>query len=537
MLEEKPMNQTTDYSPPRPWHRTAMAERQAPPYNRHVLYLVGFFSLLRLLAAFTLELGNDESYYWLYSQRLQWNYFDHPPVVALWIRLFTVNGALDHLEGFIRLGSVVGAALSTWAIYKTVSIIHSPRAGWLAAVLYNLSFYASVISGIIIWPDSPQMVFWTTSLWMLARICRNDKDWGSWLLFGLTSGLCIMSKVHGVFLWGGLVLYMLWQQRAWLLRPQVYVSALIALVIISPIVVWNVQHDFITYRFHSERVEVDHAAFNGRSFIEEVVSQVLFNNPVLVFLAATALFTWRRQSFSSMPALSIYNLVGLPLITVLLGISLFRDTTLPHWSGPAYVTLVPLAAVQLASMDARRLFPKLLRWGMVAFFLFFIPWHGVVHFYPGTYGSQDPKILGKGDGSLDLYGWEEAGQAFASLSRREQAAGIMPSNAPLVSYKWWGAHVEYYFGRPSGRTMIGLGTTANLHHYLWKNKERVGVVNLSKAYCIMPSDEYYDVRKMYSRYYGIIKPVSTITTYRSGRPAHRFYVYRLSEWKGGMPVM
>lgn len=531
------MNQTTDHYSARRRLRTTAAERQVrfSSYSVKVLCLIGFFSLLRLISAFTLELGNDESYYWLYSQYLQWNYFDHPPLVALWIRFFTAGGALDTVEGFIRLGSVVSAAGATWAIYKTVSLMHSRRSGWLAAVLYNLSFYAGIIAGIIIWPDSPQMLFWTFSLWMLARIVRNDKDWGSWMLFAIGSGLCIMSKVHGVFLWGGLGLYILWKQRAWLLKPQLYVSALITLAIISPILIWNIQNDFITYRFHSERVEVEGATFNGKAFIEEVAGQLLFNNPVLVFLAVTGLIAWRRRSFSTIPALTLYNLIGLPLVAVLLVISLFRDTTLPHWSGPAYVTLVPLAALQLASMDTRSLFPKLLRLGLVAYALFFIPWNLVVHFYPGTYGTKMQKVLGRGDGSLDLYGWEEAGKAFAALHGREVAAGLMPAGAPLVGYKWWGAHVEYYFGRPAGVPLIGLGTPENLHHYLWMNDLRKGTVDLSKAYCIVPSDEYYDTHRMYARYYRKVEPVSTITTYRSGKPAHHFYVYRLSGWKGVLP--
>lgn len=505
-------------------------------YSRRVLYLIGFFTLLRVGSAFTLELGNDEAYYWLYSQRLQWNYFDHPPMVALWVRFFTANLSLQSIEGFVRLGSIVSAAGSTWAIYKAVSLIHSRRSGWLAAVLYNISFYASIIAGIIIWPDSPQMLFWTASLWMLARIVRRDKDWVSWVLFGITSGLCIMSKVHGVFLWGGLGLYMLWKERAWMLRPQTYVSALITLAIISPILIWNIQHDFITYRFHSERVEVGRAIFNARGFGEEVLGQVLFNNPVLVFLAFAGMVRWRRRSFSSMPALTLYNFIGLPLLLVLLGISIFRDTTLPHWSGPAYVTLVPLAAVQLASIDTRRLLPRLLRGGLVAFFLFFIPWNLVVHFYPGTFGAKAQQVLGRGDASLDYYGWEEAGKAFASLYSRETASGMMPATAPLVSYKWWGAHVEYYFGRPAGVPVIGLGTTPNLHHYLWMNEQRAAAVDLSKAYCIVPSDEYYDAPLMYTRYYRVVEHVGTITTRRSGKPAHHFYVYRLSGWKGAVPV-
>ena len=35
------------------------------------------------------ELSYDESYYWMYSQFMDWGYFDHPPMVALFIKMGT----------------------------------------------------------------------------------------------------------------------------------------------------------------------------------------------------------------------------------------------------------------------------------------------------------------------------------------------------------------------------------------------------------------------------------------------------------------
>ena len=52
-------------------------------YRKKVLTLIAAIGILRLILAFTVQLGNDESYYWLYSQHLKSNYFDHPPMIAL----------------------------------------------------------------------------------------------------------------------------------------------------------------------------------------------------------------------------------------------------------------------------------------------------------------------------------------------------------------------------------------------------------------------------------------------------------------------
>src|SRR4249920_2290635 len=102
-----------------------------------------------MVVAASLELGNDEVYYQAYAIHLQWNYFDHPPLVAFLIRLSTLN-LFFHQEFFTRLGSIICAAMGTWIIYRTGTILKNQRTGWIAAFLYNTSFYSSVIAGTFI---------------------------------------------------------------------------------------------------------------------------------------------------------------------------------------------------------------------------------------------------------------------------------------------------------------------------------------------------------------------------------------------------
>ncbi len=505
-------------------------------YRQKVVVLITVISLLKLLVAFVVPLGNDESYYWLYAQDIKWNYFDHPPMVAVWVRLFTLNLWLQDFAGFIRLGSIVACALSSWFMYQTVACLHSERAGWLAACLYHASYYAGITAGLLVIPDAPQLVFWTFSLWMIATITRDGSKWRYWILLGIAVGLCIMSKVHGVFIWSGLGLYVLLKERSWLAKPQLWTALAISIVIASPIVWWNLHHDFATYRFHSQRVMVLHRVMNGYSFLREMAGQFFFNNPFNVMLVLSGFAAWRRRKLKFSTALSIYNCIALPLILLLLAIALFRDTTLPHWSGPAYVTLLPLASIRLAAMSRTRLFPRWIKTSLGAFVLVLVVLTLTILFYPGTLGSKDPKSYGKGDLTLDFYGWEEAAQQFATQHQKAVRQGLVPANTSVVCYKWWGAHIEYFFCRPMGLTMIGMGNLNNLHEYQWLNKERKHAVNLNQAYCIVPADEYYDVEKQYAHYYREIKWINTIVTYRNGQPAHLFHVYHLKGWKGRLPT-
>jgi len=496
-------------------------------FRKKLFLLIAILSSIKLFLAFYLELGNDEAYYWLYSQYWQWNYFDHPPMVVVWIRLFTANLSLEQYEGFLRLGSVVAGALSTWFLFKAVALLHSERAGWFTAVLYNISFYSGITAGLYIMPDSPQMVFWTAGLLLIAKITKNENSWLNWSLFGIVTGLCMMSKVHGAFLWIGLGGYVLFQKQSWLKKPQLYVAFLISILIISPIFFWNVKYDFATFRFHSNRIDVDELVLQWRYFFKELGSQIGFNNPVVVFLVVSALIAFYRKRITYQPALAIYVFVGSPLAFLLLFISLFRNVTLPHWSGPAYVSMMPLAAVWLAN-SSKNSFPKVLKWGLGIFLVCYLGYSSIVKFYPGTYGSHNSDDYGRGDITLDMYGWQKASEQFDSLYRNDVSKNQMPANAAFVTSYWWGAHVDYYFARPLHLKMIGLGKPQHLNEYLWINKWRRSEADLNYAYCVIPADDKYYVP---SDFFQIKELALVIDTYRNGKPAHKFVVYRLKRLK------
>src|SRR3954471_21368091 len=97
--------------------------------RRKILYLILFFTIIRLLIAGTIELGNDEVYYYTYALHLQWNYFDHPPGVALLILLSTLNLWLTN-ELFVRLGAILCAAAGTWLSYQIGTLVRNERTGF-----------------------------------------------------------------------------------------------------------------------------------------------------------------------------------------------------------------------------------------------------------------------------------------------------------------------------------------------------------------------------------------------------------------------
>jgi hypothetical protein len=503
-------------------------------YKKKVIVLVLLLSLLRLVTASIVDLGNDESYYWLYSQELKWNYFDHPPLVAIWIRIFTGNLLLQDHELFLRLGSISGCAISTWFMYKCVSTLYDERSGWFAAVLYNASFYAGITSGLFIMPDTPQMVFWTWSLWMLAKIHTDDSRWVNWIVLGIVSGLCIMSKVHGIFIWSGIVAYSFFVKRQWLVNPRIYLSAAIALLIASPILIWNIENNFVTYHFHVKRVLPSAFTLSWANFLREFLGQVIINNIFNVSIIFIAVVAFRFKRLKHRNSLALYNFIGLPLCFSVLLISLYRHT-FPHWSGPAYITLIPVAAVYLSEKNKIK-FPPVLKYSLGLYILFVIVCTAEIKCYPGNFGNKTKHDMGKGDITLDMNGWSDAGKRFGEIYKNEILKGNAVPSSPVVCYNWWGSHIEYYFCRPLRIPMIGLGTLDDLHQYAWLNKERSAQVNFNTAYCIVPTDENYNVYEQYRDYYSSVESIAVIEIIRSKTPTHNFHVYRLKGWKNKMPL-
>src|SRR6187401_2172360 len=60
------------------------------------ILLLASWLLLNLLQAIYTEINPDEAYYFLFGKHLDWGYYDHPPMVALMVRVSSwfVNGNL-----------------------------------------------------------------------------------------------------------------------------------------------------------------------------------------------------------------------------------------------------------------------------------------------------------------------------------------------------------------------------------------------------------------------------------------------------------
>src|SRR5258705_11084699 len=105
-----------------PGLESAMSPDQARLVRNTALAIVGLV-VLRLVAAAWTPLTFDEAYYWVWSKHLAGGYYDHPPGVAVVIRLGTIIAGDTELG--VRLVAILLALPMSWAVYRTAAILFS----------------------------------------------------------------------------------------------------------------------------------------------------------------------------------------------------------------------------------------------------------------------------------------------------------------------------------------------------------------------------------------------------------------------------
>lgn len=495
------------------------------PFNQRLLVLLIVSTMIRVLLAWWVELGTDEAYYWTYAKYPDWSHFDHPGMVGWIIQIFTLNLRFQS-EFFMRLASVVFMTLNTWLIYRIGRELKDESTGLWAAALYTASIYAFVITGIFILPDTPLSLFWLLGLWMFIKHIRGTSSQAHLLLAGFFTGLAILSKYTGAFLWVGFLLYILCFDRKQFKNPWLYVSLLITALCCLPILIWNIQNDFISFRFHGSRVGLFGRLSIG-SFGTEMAGEFFYNNPVNVVLAIVALIAaFRKKLQIDLRLQRAIMLTALPMIGLFLFISLTRNT-LPHWSGPAYVTLIPLCAVWISSMEARK--AKLIAIAALSFLVMVLA-VGLAEIKTGFIPLDhhtEPTELGRDDITLDLYGWRQTREKFAEIRAKEIANGEMQPDDPIIGHKWFPtAHIHYYLARPLGINVLGYGPLEEIHKYLWINED-LGGFEKGKSYWYLADSHFFlDPEKIYSYHnFKKIKLIATIPIERNGKVVRNLFVY------------
>jgi undecaprenyl-diphosphatase len=423
-------------------------------------------SFLRLayVAAGDLDLSPDEAHYWEWSRRLDLSYYSKGPLIAYLMRALTV--LLGDSALALRAGAVALGALAAWALYRLGrDATGDGRAGALAVI--GLQVTPLVWAGsLLLTIDAPFLACWTLALLAFHRALATGSA-AAWAGLGAAVGLGFLAKYAMLFFLPGLGLYLLAapEARRRLSGAGPWLAALVAALLVSPVVAWNLRQGWVSAR---------HVAAQGRGsgatlrhLGEFLGSQAILLSPLVALLLAWGLAVALRRGLAggrepyrllvafAAPVLGFYLLLAL------------QSKVQANWAAAAYPSLALATGAALVERwdrlvpPARRAQRRLLgaagavALGMVVLAHALGPLVGLL--------GLPPRL----DPTLRLRGWRQLGETVGTL----RAGMPAPDRTFLVSDRYQ-VTSELAFYTPGHPPAYNFNLGRRLNQYdLWPGPE------------------------------------------------------------------
>lgn len=347
--------------------------------------------IYRTIVAIWLLPGFDEAYYYLYSRHLNWSYFDHPVMVALTTGLgWWTTGIISPLT--IRVGALLLYGGSLMLLYLAARRMYNPAVGQMTMAFGTFMPLIVISFGILTSPDNGLMLFWSATLlvalWEFFPTRRrlNHYDvidnayiptWRVALLGGLV-GLACLSKYHGFLLGLGLVGFCLSRRpyRKVFQSPWLVVSVGCFIVALFPLLHWNAQHGWISFRFHLG-MRFDGGTDDPNPFrLGQMIGYWLLSNVYLFPLFGLPLWwvtlrqtgqhlliavapPWDAQEAQRRDQLALVLWLSLPTVLLFTGLG-GKQQIFPAWPAPGYWGWLILLGAQTIIWQRCR--PRLVQW-------------------------------------------------------------------------------------------------------------------------------------------------------------------------------
>ena len=423
---------------------------------RSFFWAITIFSVaMRLTLVLFTDLGVDEAYYWTYLHPVSISYFDHPLMVAIWQWISSTIFQCE-TEWVLRWTFFMTGTVNVLLCYQVSSRITDPNSARWITIAYQASPYFSLLTGAMVLPDGPLIFFILIFLYAFVLIYQTDQLKNSFFLIGLSLGLGFLSKYQMVFFTLGFFVYSLIYKRIWWTQCTFYLNALIIVASLVPVIIWNLDHEFVQWSFHSRRVNPVGHPLSMEFFGRELAGEVFYQNPILYGLILYAVLFHGAKSVVRRPLKIALLLFSIPLYITGLGFSLFNPT-LPHWTGPAFIPLL-LIGIPAVFKPHEKVAIGLITTSWILFISFFCL--AITELNLGLFSNRlalkNPKYLGKGDITQDMFGWEQL---------HAKSKDFMKDALLICSSKWWSAQYDYYLSRQENIPFAALGSLSDVHQY------------------------------------------------------------------------
>lgn len=250
--------------------------------KRWQIALYAVWLILLVAQASCIELMSDEAYYWRYSQQLDWGYLDHPPMIALLIK---IGSSIFGGELGVRILPIL---LGVGSVYIWQCIVRPSNEKLFFALVLSVGLLHFL--SLMAIPDAPLLFFGSLFLLFYKKSLEAPRNLWNFIGIGIAVGCLLLSKYHGVLL----VLFVLFSNLRLLLNYRFWVAVVIGALVFLPHALWQINHDFISLRFHmSER---SFEPYHLEDTLEYIVTQLFVLGPISGFLFIIAVAREKTQN-------------------------------------------------------------------------------------------------------------------------------------------------------------------------------------------------------------------------------------------------
>src|SRR6195952_4433923 len=317
-----------------------MSANEARPVHNTALTILALL-VLRLVSAAYTPLTFDEAYYWTWSKHLAAGYYDHPPMVAILIRLGTLIAG--DTEFGVRLVSILLALPMSFAVYRTAEILFGGRrVAATATILLNVTLIAAV-GTLIVTPDAPLLVASSFVLFCLAKVLATGRGvW--WLAVGAAVGAALLSKYTALLFGPAILIWLVSvpKLRRWLTSPWLYLGGLVALALFSPVILWNADHHWVSFIKQMGRARIED--FRPVFIAELIPTQIAFATPLVWILGVMGLYVMFQRRAGALAARALVSTMFWTIVAYFIWHSLHARVE-ANWFAPVYPAFAIAAAV------------------------------------------------------------------------------------------------------------------------------------------------------------------------------------------------
>ncbi len=297
--------------------------------QKSAYFIIFILALLSTFYNALLPLHGDEAYYWMWSHHLQAGYYDHPPMIAYMI---FVTNFISESEWGVRLVNVFSLSVSAVYIFKLAREMFDEKIALNAVIIFS-SVILVHAGYIITTPDSPLVLFYSLTLYYTYKAIFEGKT-RDYALSGILLGLMMLSKYTAVLFIFMLLIFIISKRRDVLLNKNFYLAALLAFIVVLPMLYWNYQNDWISFLFQLEHRSTDTYIIYPHLFLEFFAGQFGIFSPI--FTAVLFYFLIKDKLYFKNEKLFFLSLSIVVILVFFFYKSLYTRMEL-NYCAPAYI--------------------------------------------------------------------------------------------------------------------------------------------------------------------------------------------------------